>query len=228
MAKVCLADNGYVRLSLDTVTYGPPKNATVKYGGIVGAALDELGNQLQDQAAQYINLRLDSGILSQTEASHELGAAVWTPYGQVDGDSGGLRWFERLPVSKGGLPFHTIVVIGPSKDFVDTGVFKLDNKFGFKLKDQEFDGANLGVEASGDPWSRVGDPLIRDWSMKFRPSCSFNAKTLINYVGAGVLFDYTKSFLGRRRKLLEVGVMGKYTLDTGYEVSFSLELPFDE
>lgn len=190
-----------IELSLDNYTYGPPKNTEYRYGGIPGAILDELDNQLRDQALQYIRLRYDAGIIDLAEANKEfslIGASSWgfRP----------LAWFERMPPTKGGLPIATTIIIGPSKDFANNGLFKLDHKFGFKLKDHEF--------------KSLSDPILRNFTLRVRPSASFSSKTLFNHLGIGLFVDYRPV----KHKLFELGCLGRYSLRNGFEVSLSFQL----
>jgi hypothetical protein len=192
---------GAIDLDIDNYSYGPPKNTDYRYGGIVGAALDEIENQLRDQAYQYITLRYDAGIIDLSEANREFSLIGTSSWGFKP-----LTWFERMPTAKGGMPISTIVVIGPSKDFANNGLFKLDHKFGFKLKDHEF--------------QHLGDPILRNWKMRIRPSASFSSKTLFNHIGIGFYFDYRP----RRVRLFELGILGRYSMRNGLEVSVVFQL----
>ncbi len=205
-----------IRLDIETVTYGPPKNTKIAYGGIIGAALDELENQLRDQASQYIKLRYDAGIYTLAQANSAF-SVIGSRSPLLIGDRD-LRWFEQLPVSKGGLPVGSTIIIGPNKDFLDNGLFKLDYKFGFKLKDHEIRFDKVGGKSSGG----VGDPLLRDWTMRFRPTASFTSKLpLLNYIGLGIYFDYRRKGVKR----IEVGFLTKYDFgERDFEVVVTLEL----
>ena len=204
---------GYVRLDISTITYGPPRNAIVQYGGILGAAFDEIGNQARDQATQLIQLRYDAGIYTLADANRAFAqinsSRAWQP----------LAWYDLLPPNKGGLPVATTFIIGPSQDFINNGLFRLDHKFGFKLKDHEISGERFGRSSGGRV--DIGDPLLRNWTARFRPTASFSSKMpFINHIGLGIYLDYRR----RGVKRLELGVIGRYKPDEGLEGNVSLEL----
>jgi hypothetical protein len=168
---------------LKEVTFNRTENARIVYTGLVGVAYDEIADYSYGAWKDYIQLRLNTGMMTDAEYNNAL---LWMSSSLVEVRHG--RWWERtvfdsFPVEKGGLRWPPeVYYCGPRSDIIDTKLFRVTNTFRFKLKDYtatiagEFDEKAKRFDSDG-------------WRFRFSPSVS-TGMNRINSVSASAIFNY--------------------------------------
>ena len=151
---------------LDAVTLANPASYRLVYTGVMGLIADEyvsfISKKWQDDIADYHDLEIDRRCLKISE--------MMTDY--KCGKYADLRSnFWHYSTLWDNRPVYTT---GPSKDIINIGPIRVDNKFGFKLKNYT-------------------TALSSKWSFRLRPKLRFTSKwPFIRLIDTTFSFSYKK------------------------------------
>lgn len=199
----CGADS---RSFIRTVTMADPVSYRLIYTGIQGFIIDEyvrvIGNKWKDDLTGYKASGMFDYDVIKTQI--RLSNSVLADYRRLSYADKRRRWWHY----SSDIPPAPIYTSGPSRDVIDIGPFRLDNKFKFKIKHYKTD-------------------ITDNWRFKFRPSVDFSTELpLLKRASAGFVFDYKHHGVTVFRATLSVNLVVKRNIKkSSGELAVLFELP---